>query len=212
MTPGRFPRQPPSGLAYDRPVTQMPRRLVAITVLVASLSLRAAAQTSPQQLEVLRAAAAKGSAPAQYALGATAEKAGDLDGALRWYRQSANAGYAGAQYSLALMLDAGIGTAPDPLEAERLLQKAAAANFEPAMQRLVLMEAARAEASKSTSPAALAAMPSAAASTEAGSFINLWAIAVALLALGAAAFFWTRSHRVSATTELEKPRARNRRR
>lgn len=190
----------------------MSRRLLVIIVLIVSSILPAAAQTTPKQLEVLRAAAAKGSAPAQYSLGTMAEQAGDYPTALRLYRESANAGYAGAQYALALLLDAGIGTAPDRLEAERLLQKAAAANFEPAMRRLVLMEAARAEASKSTASTSPPASPSSSTDIRGGggSFVTLWAAAIGVLALGGAAFFWSRSRGVGAAAETEKSGARNR--
>lgn len=199
------------------PATLMRTRLLVLAALVSSLAAGAtgaAAQTSAKQLEILREAAANGSAPAQYSLGAMAERSGDFATALRLYRQSANAGYAGAQYSLALLLDAGLGTAPDPLEAERLLQRAAANNFEPAYQRLVLMERARAEASKSSAP-----VPGPPPSTAPGLLarsrqlaVSGWGLATGLALLLGAGLFWSRSRGGSADSEASPARARNRRR
>ncbi len=85
---------------------------------------------------MLLQAAQKGSAAAQYSLGSAAEADGAWDAALNWYRLAANNGYAGAQYRLALMLEAGRGTPMDLTESRRWLEQAAGANFKPAMDKL----------------------------------------------------------------------------
>jgi len=189
------------------------RRLLVLAALVAGLAAAPAAQTNSKQMDVLREAAAKGSAPAQYSLGTMAEKAGDFPTALRLYRQSANGGYAGAQYALALLLDAGIGTARDPLEAERLLQKAASANFEPAMRRLLLMEAARADASKAT---ALTSLPS---TTSAPGLLDRstqlvfsgWGLGALVLLVAGGFFWWSREGHAAQTATGSHPSGRRHR-
>ena len=58
----------------------------------------------PQSLEILRAAAEKGEAEAQYQLGMCYEKDDDDDKALEWWRKAAAQGHAGAQYKNAMNL------------------------------------------------------------------------------------------------------------
>lgn len=190
-------------------------RVLLLVLFALGLSANAGAQASSKQMEILRDAAAKGSAPAQYSLGTLAERSGDFAAALRLYRQAANAGYAGAQYSLALMLDAGLGTAPDPIEAERLLQRAAAANFEPALQQLVRMERARAEASKSASSSAPAvALPTAQATPGSAGRLawSSWGLAAGTLLLAAAAFYWIWNRRAPSPQATRRSQQAPRRR
>src|SRR5439155_3098030 len=86
--------------------------------------------------KALESAAAKGSAPAQYALGAAAEAAGDFEVAAKWFRQSADSGYAGAQFKLAQLLEKGQGVERDVDAAVDLYRKAAAQGVAAAISRL----------------------------------------------------------------------------
>jgi hypothetical protein len=76
------------------------RGQVVLLAVVLACSTAAAAQQGRDVPKALMTAAEKGSAPAQYAVGATLEAAGDLDGAAAWYSKSAAQGYAGAQFKL----------------------------------------------------------------------------------------------------------------
>lgn len=93
-------------------------------------------------MRVLLAAAANGSAAAQYSLGASAEREGNFAAALSWYRLAANNGYVGAQYNLGLMLEAGRGTPTDLGEARRWFRQAAAAQFGPALAKVAALDQA----------------------------------------------------------------------
>lgn len=106
------------------------------------MPLSLSAQRSEESMRVLLAAAAKGSAAAQYSLGASAEREGNFGAALAWYRLAATNGYAGAQYNLGLMLEAGRGTTPDRAEARQWFSQAAAAKFGPAQVKLAELQPA----------------------------------------------------------------------
>ena len=103
-------------------------------------ALPAQAQQSEQSRRALESAASKGSAPAAYALGAGAEAHGDLQRAVGWYQQAADAGYAAAQFKLGEMFEHGVGVEADRTRALDWYRMAAAQEFEQAVARLKDLE------------------------------------------------------------------------
>jgi len=101
---------------------------------LSSLAVLSAAQQSEASRNALESAAAKGSVPAQYALGAGAEADGDLSRAATWYRQAAEHGYAAAQFRLCELLER--GTDADKAQAIEWYLKAASHGFAQAASRL----------------------------------------------------------------------------
>jgi hypothetical protein len=96
----------------------------------------AAGQPSEASQKALESAAAKGSLPAQYALGAAAEAEGNFVLAAAWYRRAAELGYAGAEFKYAEMLENGKGVFPDRPQAVEWYRRAATKGFAPAVARL----------------------------------------------------------------------------
>src|SRR4051812_4635251 len=104
-------------------------------VLVSCAALMLAAATDAGQgskesnrkaREALESAAAKGSSPAQYALGVAAETEGNFPEAVTWYRRAANQGYALAQFKLGQLLEDGRGVGADATQPREWYRKAAA--------------------------------------------------------------------------------------
>ena len=176
-------------------------RLAAIPVCALTLSAPALAQSnSPEQLRILRDAAANGSAAAHYALGARAEDNGEMGEALARYQQAALMGYHAAQYNLARLLESGTGVPQDLMAAENWYRTAAKADFPPAVARIQRLDAARqyedalrrqrgsaptapaAAPAATTSPAIATTAPAVRPSTD-WSQIAIYGV-VALLALG----------------------------
>lgn len=106
----------------------------------------AGAQQSAASRKALESAAAKGSAPAQYALGAGAEANGDFQQAASWYRQAAEKGYAAAQFKLGELLESGKGASADKVQAATWYRKAAAQGFAAATIRLHALDVAASSA------------------------------------------------------------------
>src|ERR1700721_2648689 len=77
---------------------------------LSSLSVLSAEQTEASR-KALESAAANGSPPAQYALGAAAESDRHFAEAGAWYRQGAENGYAAAHYKRGQFLKNGEGVA-----------------------------------------------------------------------------------------------------
>lgn len=111
----------------------------------------ARAQISPAAQKALESAAKDGSAPAQYALGAGAESAGDLTSALRWYQQAANSGYGPAEYKLGQFFESGKGVPVDLSQALSWYRKAAAQGIQEATARVTALSAASPSAPASSS-------------------------------------------------------------
>ena len=112
------------------------RVLVAVALavlLVASAHLSAQSDASRKALE---SAAAKGSLAAQYALGSIAESDGDLERALALYTAAAEAGYPGAQFKLAELLQSGRGVPRDVDKAKEWYRKAADQGLAQAVNKL----------------------------------------------------------------------------
>lgn len=100
----------------------------AINLAVALLGGTLVPQDVDRAVALLQGAAANGSAIATYNLGALAER-GLIDSpevALERFRAAARLGEARAYRSAAVLLDAGRGVAPDPVEAASLLLRGAA--------------------------------------------------------------------------------------
>lgn len=137
------------------------RHLLLAAGLATALDASPLLAQAPGSLTVLREAAANGNAAAQYALGATAEKNGDMGDAFLLYQQAALMGYAGAQFHVARLLETGNGVAPDYMAAEAWYRQAAAAKFAPAVARVQRLDAARqyerARAARAGAPPAPAA-------------------------------------------------------
>ncbi len=111
--------------------------LLSVAAVVLTLgTLLGAAQQSDASRKALEAAAAKGSAAAQYALGAGAEADGQFGSAAAWYAQAAERGYAAAQFRLGQLLEDGQGVEIDKAKALEWYRKAAAQGFAPAVARV----------------------------------------------------------------------------
>ena len=123
------------------------------------MSVVPASAQSAESVRVLREAASKGNPAAIYALGAAAEKDGDMASAVAWYRNAALAGYAGAQYNLARVLELGKGVPQDPIEAETWYRKAAEAKFAPAVERVRRIDTALRNRRAAAPPATAASSP-----------------------------------------------------
>jgi TPR repeat protein len=103
-------------------------------------------QTALEQLKrALTAKADAGDAKAQLALGELYQSGGlasdgtaqhDYAGAAYWYRQASDRGEAQATYELAIFYRDGLGVPADASQSFQLLQKAAEANYVPAMSPL----------------------------------------------------------------------------
>jgi uncharacterized protein len=80
-------------------------------------------------IQLMRAFAEQGDAPAQYNLGLMYDNGRgvprDYAAAVQWYRKAAEQGHAGAQYNLGLMYDSGQGVPQDYAAALSWLRKAA---------------------------------------------------------------------------------------
>ena len=111
---------------------------LALFVAVAPIHL--GAEQSDGARRALAAAAAKGSAPAQYALGAAAESDGDAETAARWFTEAAQNGYAAAQFKLGELLEAGRGVPANKETALEWYRKAAAQDFAAAKSRLETLD------------------------------------------------------------------------
>src|SRR4051812_42572604 len=84
------------------------QRILSVCAVVFCLQFTAfAEQSSTASEKALQSAAAKGSLPAAYALGAGAESAGDFEHAREWYEKAADGGYAPAQWKLGQLLESG---------------------------------------------------------------------------------------------------------
>jgi TPR repeat protein len=143
-------------------------RWPSVVLTLGALALsggRAYAQSnSPEQLRILRDAAANGSAAAHYALGARAEENGAMAEAVARYQQAALMGYHAAQYNLAKLLESGNGVPQDLMAAEAWYRTAAKANFPPAVARIERLDAARQYEESLRRQRGTAPAPSAAAS------------------------------------------------
>lgn len=168
----RAPTVVPFVARNSRPYTRRVKRVTAVAWrrLLPALCLATVVHSSPltaqtpDSLKVLRDAAASGNAAAQYALGATAEKNGDMADAFLLYQRAALMGYAGAQFHVARLLETGNGVAPDYMAAEAWYRQAAQAKFAPAVARVQRLDAARqyerARAAQAGAAPAAAATPS----------------------------------------------------
>ncbi len=113
---------------------------VCYVILGLSLAIGSPHPTLASQSEasrkVLQKAAERGSAPAQYALGAGAEAEGDYAAALEWFTKAAEQGYAPAHFKLGVMHDEGKGVERDPAKAGEWYRSAAALGSSEAASRL----------------------------------------------------------------------------
>ena len=92
-----------------------------------SIAIRVFAQVSPDQLQIL---AEQGDPRAQHLIGVdreigSADRKADYAEAMRWYRKSADQGYARAQANIGHLYVEGLGVPRDYAEAMRWLRKAA---------------------------------------------------------------------------------------
>lgn len=109
------------------------RNCLVLLVILASLAMgQALKKSSLSPMEFLTERANTGDASAQNTLG---EMYGPNSGtgvtkdyvqAVKWFKQSAEQGYAAAQYNLGRMYTRGDGVSEDPIEAEKWFRKAAA--------------------------------------------------------------------------------------
>ena len=100
--------------------------LLVMTALISGASNQAFAQIEPQQGESFDRAV-QGDAEAQYNRGMyyTMCKTKDYPEAAKWFRKSANQGFAEAQHKLGVLYDGGKGLPQDYSEAAKWYRKAA---------------------------------------------------------------------------------------
>lgn len=113
---------------------------VVVGLFLLSFSAPTEAQQSAASRKALESAAAKGSAAAEYSLGAAAEADGDFARAVDWYRKSAEQNYAGAEFNLGALLESGKGVDADQTQAVEWYRKAAAQGLAAAMTRLETLD------------------------------------------------------------------------
>lgn len=123
---------------------------VGVALLVAQPTTASQSEASRKALEK---AAERGSAPAQYALGAGAEAAGDYPTAVVWFTQAAEQGYAAAHFRLGQMYEEGKGVERDLAKAGEWYRSAAALGSSEAASRLHDLQAPSELAPASASPA-----------------------------------------------------------
>lgn len=115
-------------------------RVVAVLLVCVGVSSTGAAQQSEAARKALESAAAKGSAPAQYALGAAAEADGDFAHALELYQRAAEQNYAAAQFKLGELFENGKGVDADKAQAIEWYRKASAQGLALATERLQALD------------------------------------------------------------------------
>jgi len=116
------------------------RSTCAVVMLMLLASTIARAQQSDASRKALESAAAKGSAPAQYALGAAAEADGDFGHALDWYQRAADQNYAPALFKIGGLYETGKGVDADKGQAVEWYRKASAQGLAQATERLQALD------------------------------------------------------------------------
>ena len=129
------------------------RNCLVLLVILASLAMgQALKKPSLSPMEFLTERANTGDASAQNTLGEMyAPNSGtgvtkDYVQAVKWFKQSAEQGYAAAQYNLGRMYTRGDGVSEDPIEAEKWFRKAAAQGDARAKKEVADLLAAREKA------------------------------------------------------------------